>query len=153
MDAEGDTPASNDSDQQHLMLLRVLHYVFAGMQCLYGLVMLLQLFIFNSMYSTMTSSAIEDLNTGPHPLDIAPHSPPFAAISMLIIVILALTVAMIICNLMTAHSLAVRRNYMFCLVVSGINCIVFPIGTALGVFTMVVLMRPSVKELFHQAGP
>ena len=152
MNAYGDTSASYDPDQQHLLLLRIFHYVFAGMQCLYGLVLLLQLLIFNSMYRTMTSRAFEDLNSGPHPVNITPPSPPFSVISMLIVVMLLLTGAMIICNLIAAHSLAVRRNHTFCLVISGINCIIFPIGTALGVFTIVVLLRPSVKRLFDQFG-
>jgi hypothetical protein len=33
-------------------------------------------------------------------------------------------------------------------VVAGIECIVMPFGTVLGVFTLVVLSRESVKTLF-----
>ena len=32
--------------------------------------------------------------------------------------------------------------------VGGVECLFFPFGTILGVFTIVVLMRDSVKELF-----
>ena len=31
---------------------------------------------------------------------------------------------------------------------AGIECIFMPFGTVLGVFTIIVLMRPSMKELF-----
>lgn len=41
-----------------------------------------------------------------------------------------------------------RRNHLYCLILAGVNCISFPIGTALGVFTFVVLLRDSVKHLF-----
>jgi hypothetical protein len=35
---------------------------------------------------------------------------------------------------------------------AGIECIFMPVGTVLGVFTIIVLMRDSVKELFgHRA--
>ena len=44
-----------------------------------------------------------------------------------------------------------RRNYMFCLVVAGVMCIFAPFGTVLGVLTIVVLMRESVRELFGQS--
>jgi hypothetical protein len=37
---------------------------------------------------------------------------------------------------------------MFCLVMAGIQCIFMPFGTVLGVFTIIVLMRNSVKEAF-----
>jgi hypothetical protein len=33
---------------------------------------------------------------------------------------------------------------------AGINCIFIPIGTVLGVFTIIVLTRDSVKELFGE---
>jgi hypothetical protein len=31
---------------------------------------------------------------------------------------------------------------------AAISCIFMPFGTVLGVFTIIVLLRPSVKELF-----
>ncbi len=37
---------------------------------------------------------------------------------------------------------------MFCLIVAGIECLLMPYGTVLGVFTIMVLMRESVKERF-----
>jgi hypothetical protein len=48
--------------------------------------------------------------------------------------------------------LARRKGYTFCLVVAGISCLFMPFGTILGVFTIVVLTRPSVKRLFN-GGP
>ena len=41
-----------------------------------------------------------------------------------------------------------RRSKVFCMVVAGISCLGFPYGTLLGVFTFVVLSRPSVSNLF-----
>jgi hypothetical protein len=46
-----------------------------------------------------------------------------------------------------------RERYMFCLVVAGIECIFMPFGTVLGIFTIMVLMRPSVKTLFEIQRP
>ena len=37
---------------------------------------------------------------------------------------------------------------MYCLVMAGIECLFMPFGTVLGVFTIIVLMRESVKEMF-----
>ena len=46
-------------------------------------------------------------------------------------------------------NLARHQRYMFCLVMAGVGCIFMPFGTVLGVFTIIVLMRDSVKQLFR----
>jgi hypothetical protein len=44
--------------------------------------------------------------------------------------------------------LARRKNYMFCLVIAALETMWAPFGTVLGVFTIIVLMRDSVKQIF-----
>jgi hypothetical protein len=51
--------------------------------------------------------------------------------------------------LVAGRSLANRKRYTFCLVVAGVECIFVPLGTTLGVFTLIVLLRDSVKRLFE----
>ena len=46
------------------------------------------------------------------------------------------------------RSLAMRKRYMFALVVACVECIFMPFGTVLGVFTIIALSRESVKALF-----
>jgi len=46
------------------------------------------------------------------------------------------------------RGLAKRRRYTFCLIMGGVECLFMPVGTVLGVFTIIVLVRDSVKELF-----
>ena len=41
---------------------------------------------------------------------------------------------------------------MFCLVIAALLCMITPFGTVLGVFTIIVLVRPSVKLLFTTQG-
>lgn len=41
-----------------------------------------------------------------------------------------------------------KRNRTFSIIVSGFNYLDIPIGTLLGVFTIVVLIRKSVQELY-----
>ena len=36
---------------------------------------------------------------------------------------------------------------------AGVNCLSMPIGTTLGIFTFVVLLRPSVTALYDHGGP
>ncbi len=52
--------------------------------------------------------------------------------------------------LIAGRQLAARRRYTYCLVVAGLECLFMPFGTVLGVFTILVLARPSVKALFGE---
>ncbi len=54
------------------------------------------------------------------------------------------------CILFAGYNLTKKRRYVFCFAVACICCILMPLGTILGVFTIVVLARPSVKELFDR---
>jgi hypothetical protein len=60
-------------------------------------------------------------------------------------------IAMAICILVAGRFLALRKGYSFALVMSCIECLFIPFGTILGVFTIVVLSRESVRGLFSTA--
>jgi len=45
-----------------------------------------------------------------------------------------------------------RSHYTYCFVIAILSCLSFPLGTVLGVFTLVVLSRPSVKARFEVQG-
>ena len=51
----------------------------------------------------------------------------------------------------TGRFISQRRRYTFCLVVSAVNCMFFPFGTALGVYTLIVLNREYVKAEFSRS--
>jgi hypothetical protein len=51
--------------------------------------------------------------------------------------------------LIAGRCLSRRKHYTFCFVVGCVGCMVMPFGTVLGVFTILVLNRQSVKELFN----
>ena len=50
---------------------------------------------------------------------------------------------------LVARRLRQRRSRVLCLVVAAIDCISIPFGTLLGVFTFVVLARPTVMRMFE----
>ncbi len=43
-----------------------------------------------------------------------------------------------------------RRHRTFSIVIASLSCMSFPFGTILGVFTLIVLVRPSVKILYGE---
>ena len=63
------------------------------------------------------------------------------------------TWAVAACCLFAGYNLGAKKRYIFCFVVACLCCIQIPLGTILGVFTIVVLARPSVKDLFAGAAP
>jgi hypothetical protein len=60
-------------------------------------------------------------------------------------------VTSLILNLLSGLFIRARKHRTFSLVVSGINCVHIPLGTVLGVFTIIVLIRESVRELYETA--
>jgi hypothetical protein len=50
--------------------------------------------------------------------------------------------------LITGGFIARREHYTFCFVMACAQCLSVPFGTVLGVFTILVLNRQSVKESF-----
>ena len=48
--------------------------------------------------------------------------------------------------------LARCRHYLYCLVLGCSTLLLQPLGTILGVFTIVLLIRPNVKRLFETEG-
>lgn len=133
-----------NQDKEHLRLLAIFHYVVAGLAALFSFFPLLYttigaIFIFAARHGTAKPG--EDL-------------PPeflgwiFAVLGSLLFL---MGIAMAICILIAGRSLALRKRYSFALVMACIECVFIPFGTILGVFTIVVLSRESVRGLFSIA--
>jgi len=51
-------------------------------------------------------------------------------------------------TLLAGECLRRRRGYVFCILVAAIECLNMPLGTILGVFTIIVLLRPTARQRF-----
>jgi len=83
--------------------------------------------------------------------DIRTEPPPFpvpAILTAIAVLTLAASLAMSACLLLAGRAVADRRRRTFVLVVSAILCFSVPIGTAIGIFAMVVLNDPQVRQQF-----
>jgi hypothetical protein len=54
-------------------------------------------------------------------------------------------------NGISGFFLQARKNRTFSLVVAGLDCLMIPLGTILGAFTLVVLLRQSVAAAYDEA--
>ncbi len=72
----------------------------------------------------------------------------FFVVIALIFIVIGWGIA--VCILLAGMFLSKRKNYTFFLVVAGVECMFMPFGTVLGVFTLIVLTKEPVKQLFSQ---
>jgi hypothetical protein len=129
-------------DEEHLNLLSIFHYIVGGLTMLISCIFLVHV----GMGVAMTTGAFG------HGRDAPPREVGWIFIAMGSAVILAgWTIGILM--IVGGRRLKQRRSRVFCLVVAGISCIIQPFGTILGVFTIVVLMRPSVISLFDGGQP
>ena len=57
--------------------------------------------------------------------------------------------ASFVLNILSGLFIGRRKFRTFSLVVAVLNCIHIPLGTVLGVFTIIVLLRPSVRDVYE----
>ena len=129
-----------ENDQQQIKLLSIFHYIVGGFTALFSCLPFLHIAIGIAMLS------------GAFDGDGSAEAPPkvFAWLFILMpAVFVACGWALSICIIIAGRKLSRFRNRLFCLVIAGIECILMPFGTVLGVFTIIILMKDSVRELFQ----
>ena len=133
-------------DADHLKLLAVFHYVLAGL-AVAGIGFLFLHWWF--LYTMLTNPAFTKApQNGPPPAEF------FAIFKWFYLVMGTLILSGGIGNLLSGICIRRRKARVFSLIVAGINCLCFPFGTVLGVFTFVVLLRESVVEAYeHTPSP
>jgi hypothetical protein len=138
--------ASHDAqsviDAGHLRALAICHYVWGGL-----VIALSSIFIFHVVMGiAIMSGAVPATQPG---------EPPPQLIGLVFVlmggcgVLLGWTTGIL--NILSGRGISRHRSRMLTLVMAGINCISIPFGTLLGVFTFIILSRPSVKMMYDQA--
>ena len=126
-----------NKDEEHLKYLVIGHYILGA---LLGLISLFPVIHVVVGLSILFGGFPEGDNPPP-----VWFGGMFAGIGTFLIL---LFLSWAILNLVVARSLAKRKRHLFCMIVSGVNCLSAPVGTLLGVFTLIVLFRDSVKPMF-----
>lgn len=133
-------PIAGDADDEHLRLLAVFHSVLAVIAGLFALFPVVHLLVGLTVLAggfgaSDPKEALAGRMMGCFFVGIA-------GMWMLFGAALAAGLAL------AGGYLRQRRNYTFCLVVAGLACAFTPLGTVLGVFTLIVLLRDSVRAKF-----
>jgi hypothetical protein len=125
-----------NQDEQHLKLLSIFHYVLGGLTALFSCFPLLHI----AMGIAMLCGAFDD-EDGP---------PKIFAVFFIVLPAMFILCgwALAVCIIIAGRKLARHKARLYCLVIAGLECIMMPFGTVLGVFTIIVLTKDSVKKLF-----
>ena len=133
----------NEADRQHLQVLSVFHYVVGALAALFACFPIIHLVVGIGMVTGAFGHAANE-----------PALRLIGAFFIGLATIFILSGWSFAVLLILAGTFLRRQNhYTYCLVMAGVACMFFPFGTALGVFTIVVLSRPAVREAFAPAQP
>ena len=124
-----------NQDEKHLRLLVIFHYVLAGIAVAYAVWLAI---FYGSVLVLGVAYGVQE------------EEPDWLTLGLLFLgacsAIYMCTVPILL--VLSGRNIARKTRRTFCMVVAAMSCIFFPLGTILGVFTILVLNRPSVVELF-----
>ena len=127
-----------ERDLEHLRLLAVFHYIVAGCTALLAFIPVFHVVLGIAMVTGKLPNSKNDAMPVP--------------IGWLFIIMGSVFITCGLgfagCLAMAGRLLTRQKHYMYCLVMAALACAFMPFGTALGVFTIIVLQRDSVKQLF-----
>jgi hypothetical protein len=135
------TTSTATDDEQHLRLLSIFHYVVGGLTGLFACFPLIHVALGLAMIFA------------PQSFSNRPADQPPAFFGWFFtcfgggMFVVGISVA--VCIVLAGRFIAQRRRYWFIFALACVQCAFFPFGTALGVFTVIVLSRPAVKALFE----
>ena len=128
------------TDNSHLKLLTIASYVIAGLSLL-GIGFLFLHYQMMSMFFN-NPEMLKNSKGGPPPQEF------FVMFKLFYPIMGCAFLVVSIGNFLSAIFISKRKYSTFSLIVAGFNCPHFPLGTALGVFTIMVLIRPTVVNQY-----
>jgi hypothetical protein len=133
-----------NQDVEHVQLLSTFHYVAGGLMAFFACIPIIHVTLGMAMLL-----APDFFNHG--------HDAPPAFLGLFFVAIggafMLVGWTLAVLAILAGRFLAQRRRHTFCFVVACVLCAWMPFGTVLGVFTIIVLSRPSVKILFRPLSP
>lgn len=139
-------------DDSHIKLLAVFSFVMAGFSTIGAVFIGLHYLIMHTVFSN--PKIIDQMRTQmANQNQSMPFDPQtfFGAFIYFYLFFAAWSLISLVANLAAGFFLLRRTNRVACMVVAGFNCINLPLGTVLGVFTIIVLLRDSVRGRFDSA--
>jgi hypothetical protein len=133
-----------NNDSEHIRLLSIFHYILAAVAALFACCPFIHVTI--------------GIALAFFPEKFASHGePPPAFVGWFFIILGSMFIIfgwiLAVCILVAGRFLARKVHYYYCLTMACVECVFVPFGVILGIFTIIVLMRPSAKALFTPPTP
>jgi len=132
-----------EADRAHLKALAICHYVWGGLVMLFSCMGIIYIVLGVMMLNDPSFMQNPRSNQPPPPRELGWLFVVMGSAAMLFGWTLG------ILTIISGRSMQKQRRRIFSLVIAGVNCISFPLGTTLGVFTFIVLCRDSVKRMYE----
>jgi hypothetical protein len=132
------------ADDGHLRLLAFLHFV-AAFLCLAGIGLLV-------WHYTRMHNAFLDITAWKKQKGARTSLEPFfGEFRRYYLICGAVLAAVGAANMLSSLLIGRKKGRVMSIVVACLNCIIVPLGTVLGAFTLVVLLRDTVREAYKSA--
>lgn len=146
-------------DAKHLKLLWVFHFIAGGLSfiAILGVIanyIFLESFMTGGGMAEFNKQQLQQLHVDEATADQMNKSQAAALAQALqfsrpfYMVIGVLFAGAGLLNATSGYFIRARKYRTFSIIVAAINCVQMPIGTALGIFTLIVLLNDSVRDLY-----
>jgi hypothetical protein len=143
MEILSQTTREEKVNNDHLNLLSVFYFVIGGLSLLGAFILLIYIIVIRVIFSNhQIQSSIQS--------EAPVVETVFGVISIVLIILFFFVLTVGILQILAGFRIRQKRNRTFVLVMGVLALPSFPFGTALGVFTIIVLSRPVVHEMFHK---
>ena len=126
----------NGQDEKNLDLLANLHLVLGIITALMACIPIIYLLVGIAMIAGGFNGA-----------EAAPRIVGLVFIILATVIILA-GWAFAVLIIIASRKMKKRESFNFCITIAFLECLIMPLGTVLGIFTILNLNKESVKELF-----
>jgi hypothetical protein len=133
-----------NQDEQYVKILGIFHFVVAGISALFACFPIIHFVVGLGMLGLSLGTGV---SKGSFPEAVVP-----GLVGLLFTLVAGSVIllgwAFAVCVALAGLFLLKKRHHLFCVVMGGVECMFMPFGTVLGVLTIVMLMKPSVKAMF-----
>jgi len=131
------------TNNEHIRLLSVFYFVFGGLSLFVAFVLTIYLVVLGAIFTNSTvRESIESSGTN--------METPLNIVAAIFIFAIVLVVTIGILQIVAGFKLRKKTHRIFTIVMGVLALPSFPLGTALGVFTIVVLTRPAVIDMYNK---
>ena len=128
---------SKGVDREHLKLLSIFHYVVGGMTIAISMFFLLHIGL-----------GLRMISDNSYCIGHCPENQFGWMVFAMGLAAFVIGLGSGCCLIFSGVSLAKRKRYWFSVVVACVECLYMPLGTILGILTLIVLYRATVRSMY-----